>query len=1075
MGRSKVAEEKRHAHAVGCLLAVLLSACASDEIAGSGEALRGGRGDHHGGGHHRPDAGPAADAGVGGACTRTPDEWLATCDGDEPRTCGRGHSRHDPRTLGRGHACDRGPSERECEDLASSDERTRELAALRVNVRVLGDRARRWCRGRDSEDDFEDLHFSHGYRRTLSVADLLDDPSVDLSAIADANRAFEGCVDRGVLVPWVQTPVCTGSPVGRRPRRPEELRSVEGPAYAPCVMLDGPCARGVVDPRSGCCTVELALAGTVCGESAGLMCDGAGACVDAASVPEDERVRPSFDWLAIYPDGIPLSESGTGQLTPRVVATVLAVASPPTGMPEGSVEIHTPFAPTEDTVSGEPTQDPGPEPTGPPEILEPERPDVLAVLAPWVVGVERVTIARSPRDAPIRSISYAGPVAPHSLLLAPRADREIGFVWVVRGELDRLGAVLSDGSTAGAELVACSPPAGELELAAAAAPTAPRCDLVEGLAVVTGVDVAVAWLPNDTITPIDLLGQGPPPEVVPPGTPGIAGGAFGDFVPRGGGVPGSCGTFSCTLPGGCSGVRFCSGGLLGPCVPNVVAPDGCDGLDNNCNGLVDEGGSASCNDGLDCTFDACDSTADPTGPAGCRNIPAPRALCIGAVRPGPPSCVTAVCNRPGLPPASTRAVSAFDTPTTPAAWGASAAPTGCSYFAGNNWCTNSYDSCTCDGPELCNPSVRMNAGCVGSPRGAPGPGGAPIIYDPCDGDGLACTDDRVCCEPSAGGYCRDDELLRVQPGGADLLALRAHACGFGGPGSYPLVPTYPPALGSVTCAPGGTFTVPFPFDRVCPNDGNPCTVEGCNELLGGVCGPVTPDGGNPNFRDGGGPAETFVSGAAVQVGPSCDGSAAGSLGCNLLSCNDTATCGTQPIARGRGTPACFGPTEGSCLVAGCDGAGACNPYLQVDPAFSCPSLPGCPGAGTCSAIPTPDSTAPGIPLGCRPPMGFCYYGPGQCVPSGTPTPDGCGVCAPLTNAWAPSPGPGPGTCPDDGNECTADVCVGGACGNPWVPNGTGCTDDGNPCTIDICVAGACGHACDRSNPACETNPACRPN
>jgi hypothetical protein len=744
-------------------------------------------------------------------------------------------------------------------------------------------------------------------------------------------------------------------------------------------------------------------------------------------------------------------------------------------MPEGSVEIHAPFVPTEETVSGEPTQDPGPEPTGPPEIVEAERPDVLAVLAPWVVGVERITIARAPAGAPIASISYAGPMAPHSLVLAPPEGSELESVWVVRGEIDQLGTVLSDGSTAGAQLVACAPPTGggELELMAAA-PTAPRCDLVEGLAVVTGADVALVWVPNPTITPIDLLGQGPPPDVVPPGTPGIAGGAFGDFIPRGGGGLGSCGTFSCTLAGGCSGVRFCTGGLLGPCVPNAALPELCDGMDNNCNGVADEGASASCNDGLDCTFDACDSTADPTGPAGCRNIPAPRALCLGAVRPGAPSCVTAVCNRPGLPPASTRAVSAFDTTVTPAAWGfTGAAPTGCSYFAGNSWCTNSYDSCSCDGPELCSPAVRMNAGCVGSPRGAPGTGG-PTIYDPCDGDGLACTDDLICCEGPSGGYCRDDELLRAQPGGAELLAQRAFACGFGGPATYPLVPSYPPSFGSLTCAPA-EFAVPAPFDQVCPNDGNPCTVEGCNEALGGACGPVDPDGGNPSFRDGAGPAETFVSGATVLVGPSCEGGPEGSFGCNPASCNDSPTCGNAPIAAGRGTPACFRRTDGSCLVARCDGMGACNPYFAVDPTFTCPSIPGCPGAGTCTAVVTPDSTDPNIPLGCRPPTGFCYYGPGQCVAAGTPTPDGCGVCAPNTNAWAPSPGPGPGTCPDDGNECTTDGCVGGACGHSWVPNGTGCTDDGDRCTIDICVAGACGHACNAGDPTCALEPACRPN
>jgi hypothetical protein len=55
--------------------------------------------------------------------------------------------------------------------------------------------------------------------------------------------------------------------------------------------------------------------------------------------------------------------------------------------------------------------------------------------------------------------------------------------------------------------------------------------------------------------------------------------------------------------------------------------------------------------------------------------------------------------------------------------------------------------------------------------------------------------------------------------------------------------------------------------------------------------------------------------------------------------------------------------------------------------------------------------------------------------------------------------PRAGTCPDDGNECTDDVCAAGACTHP-PRSGAGpffCTDDGNPCSFDLCEAGVCTH------------------
>ncbi len=57
-------------------------------------------------------------------------------------------------------------------------------------------------------------------------------------------------------------------------------------------------------------------------------------------------------------------------------------------------------------------------------------------------------------------------------------------------------------------------------------------------------------------------------------------------------------------------------------------------------------------------------------------------------------------------------------------------------------------------------------------------------------------------------------------------------------------------------------------------------------------------------------------------------------------------------------------------------------------------------------------------------------------------------------------------CADDGNVCTLDVCMGGACTHPNQPNGTACTDDGNACTSDVCAAGVCTHPAVAGTPPC---------
>ncbi|MBI5369806.1 hypothetical protein HZA85_01255 [Candidatus Uhrbacteria bacterium] len=70
-----------------------------------------------------------------------------------------------------------------------------------------------------------------------------------------------------------------------------------------------------------------------------------------------------------------------------------------------------------------------------------------------------------------------------------------------------------------------------------------------------------------------------------------------------------------------------------------------------------------------------------------------------------------------------------------------------------------------------------------------------------------------------------------------------------------------------------------------------------------------------------------------------------------------------------------------------------------------------------------------------------------------------------------------GTCADDGNACTQDVCKAGSCTHPSIKDGAPCATDGEVCTTDICKSGACEHlantvACNDGNP-CTLNDTCK--
>jgi hypothetical protein len=87
--------------------------------------------------------------------------------------------------------------------------------------------------------------------------------------------------------------------------------------------------------------------------------------------------------------------------------------------------------------------------------------------------------------------------------------------------------------------------------------------------------------------------------------------------------------------GTCSAARSCTEDGLTACDALTPAPEACNGIDDDCNGELDEG--ALCDDGDPCTEDLCE------GSGGCQNVIAPSAPCDD----GDPATSGDLCNELG--------------------------------------------------------------------------------------------------------------------------------------------------------------------------------------------------------------------------------------------------------------------------------------------------------------------------------------------------------------------------------------------------------------------------------------------
>jgi hypothetical protein len=496
--------------------------------------------------------------------------------------------------------------------------------------------------------------------------------------------------------------------------------------------------------------------------------------------------------------------------------------------------------------------------------------------------------------------------------------------------------------------------------------------------------------------------------------------------------------------GTCTGKRFCSAAGLSPCDAPTPEAELCNGLDEDCDGSVDEANDIEgksvplCDDDNPCTEDAC------LGEEGCTHTPLTEGECLdGDACTIGDHCEAGICM--GAPIACDDGNPCTD-----------------DLCDGLGGCEFLANTASCDDGDPCTVADGCQATlCVGFAVACDCQTTADCLELD---DGNPCTGTLVCAKDDLPYTCQLDPSTVV------------HCDPPEGPDAFCLTAICDPASGQCKIMPD--------HDGLACDDGDACTVgETCQEGLcdGGV--PANCNDGNLCTDDSCDPAtgcDHVPNTAPCQDGNACTlGDACANGTClpgKSPNCNDNNPCtdddcdptsGCTHVANSAG---CSDGDEcssgdhcenGTCISTGnvnCDDKNPCTDDL-------------CTPAGGCAHInngaPCSDQNACTVNDECV--SGLCKPGASLACNDGNPcTDDSCDQalgCLYAANTQA---------C-DDGNACTLnDTCKGGACKSVIALD----CDDDNVCTTDTCTpAQGCVHAlntapCDDGNP-CTTKDQCQ--